>query len=128
MSESKEVLKEDKPKSNEISYGEVTSKNLNLIKLMNLNIFPVQYNQQFYTNLLKTTYFCKLVFHTEALVGGVCCRLEDLKEVPIEASKETPPKLPPHTPYRLYIMTLGVLAPYRRLGIGAFLFFFVIKF
>ena len=37
------------------------------------------------------------------MVGGVCCRVET------EGEK-----------HRMYIMTLGCLAPYRRLGVGTF--------
>ena len=45
-----------------------------------------------------TAYFNDLV------VGGVCCRVET------EGDK-----------HRMYIMTLGCLAPYRRLGVGTLL-------
>ena len=40
-------------------------------------------------------------YFNDLVVGGVCCRVE------VEGDVK-----------RLYIMTLGVLAPYRRFGIG----------
>lgn len=45
-----------------------------------------------------------IAFYEDIVVGAVCCR--------VESSPETFEK-------KLYIMTLGCLAPYRRLGVGA---------
>ena len=45
--------------------------------------------------------FYYVAYFNDLVVGGVCCRVE------VEGDQK-----------RLYIMTLGVLAPYRRLGIG----------
>lgn len=48
------------------------------------------------TNTPSIAYYC------DVLVGAVCCRIDDAGT--------------PHA--RAYIMTLGVLAPYRNLSIG----------
>ena len=42
-----------------------------------------------------------VAYFNDVVVGGVCCRIETENDI-----------------RKLYIMTLGCLAPYRRLGIG----------
>ena len=44
-----------------------------------------------------------LAYYNDIVVGAVCCRIDQTEDA-----------------RRLYIMTLGCLAPYRRLGIGMF--------
>ena len=51
--------------------------------------------------------FTFAAYFNDIVVGGVCCRIET------EGDQR-----------RLYIMTLGVLAPYRRLGIGKILYMY----
>lgn len=46
-----------------------------------------------------------VAFYNDTVVGAVCCRVDQMD----------------HT-RRLYIMTLGCLAPYRKLGIGKYFF------
>lgn len=50
------------------------------------------------------TSFDHSVCHNDVAIGAVCCRIE----VDAESSQK-----------KLYIMTLGVLAPYREYGVGA---------
>lgn len=109
-----------------MSFGEITEKNLGQLKILNAAILPVRYNDKFYQGLLHHLEYSKLgetpwvypryltcqAFHTDILVGAVCCRLE------MPNSKAASPPVGGVTGPRLYIMTLGVLAPYRRLGIG----------
>ena len=45
--------------------------------------------------------FSLLAYYNDIVVGAVCCRIDQAEDA-----------------RRLYIMTLGCLAPYRRLGIG----------
>uniref|UniRef100_A0A6B2LNT0 N-acetyltransferase domain-containing protein n=1 Tax=Arcella intermedia TaxID=1963864 RepID=A0A6B2LNT0_9EUKA len=65
---------------------------------------PVIYHDKFYAALLlKNDQFTHLAFFNDIFVGAICSRIE---------KDETTGEL------KLYIMTLAVLAPYRRFGIG----------
>ena len=87
-----------------ISFGEVTPKNIEQLRKLNLAVFPVRYNEKFYNDLANNPIqsYTHLGYFSDILVGAICSRIE-----PQEGSS-----------FRVYIMTIGVLAPYRRLGLG----------
>uniref|UniRef100_UPI00358FF320 N-alpha-acetyltransferase 50 n=1 Tax=Myxine glutinosa TaxID=7769 RepID=UPI00358FF320 len=84
-----------------VELGEVTPHNIKQLKRLNQVIFPVSYNDKFYNDVLEVGELARLAYFNDIVVGAVCCRVDMA-----DGQK------------RLYIMTLGCLARYRRLGIG----------
>ncbi|KAI7905405.1 acyl-CoA N-acyltransferase [Cokeromyces recurvatus] len=84
--------------------GDITPNNLGQVRVLHKALFPVHYNDNFYTDLLEVGEFAKLVYYNDVCVGTVCCR----KEADEANTNKT----------KIYIMTLGVLEPYRHLGLG----------
>eukprot|EP00743_Colponemidia_sp_Colp-15_P005900 GILK01006342.1.p2 GENE.GILK01006342.1~~GILK01006342.1.p2 ORF type:complete len:184 (-),score=18.95 GILK01006342.1:53-544(-) len=86
-----------------IEFGSITDKNVEQLRRMNLVIFPVRYNDKFYKDVVHLGDLVKLAYYNDILVGSICSREEERA-----AGGKS-----------LYIMTLGVLAPYRRLKVGS---------
>ncbi|KAG2211688.1 acyl-CoA N-acyltransferase [Mucor mucedo] len=85
--------------------GDVTPNNLGQVRVLHKVLFPVNYGDNFYNELLEADEFAKLAYYNDVCVGTVCCRKE--------ADESNPEK------FKIYMMTLGVLEPYRRLGLGS---------
>jgi len=93
-----------------IDLGDITPHNIKLLKKVNQVVFPVVYHDNFYKDVLEAGELAKLAFFNDIVVGAVCCRV-DVERVGADATGSGKKKL--------YIMTLGCLAPYRRLGVGS---------
>merc|ERR1712062_843944 len=109
---SNEVSEENSKKESpytRIDLGDVTPHNIKLLKKVNQVVFPIVYHDKFYKDVLEAGELAKLAYYNDVVVGAVCCRI-DLTQASEDGSQLAKRKL--------YIMTLGCLAPYRRLGIG----------
>ncbi|CAI5974005.1 unnamed protein product [Closterium sp. NIES-64] len=90
-----------------VSLDGVRDKNVGQLRKLNAAMFPVKYQEKYYSDAMAAGEYTKLAFYSDVHVGAVACRLE--REVGSGGG------------VKVYIMTLGVLAPYRRLGIGSLL-------
>ena len=72
---------------------------------MNQVVFPIVYHDKFYKDVLESGEYAKLAYYNDVVVGAVCCRVDVTNPEEGQIAKK-----------KLYIMTLGCLAPYRRLG------------
>ncbi|KZV63807.1 N-acetyltransferase NAT13 [Peniophora sp. CONT] len=87
-----------------VTFASLTPNNLGTVRKLNSVLFPVRYSDKFYADVLQPEVedFCQLVYYNDIPIGTICCRLET------KDGKQ-----------QLYLLTMGVLAPYRHLGVGA---------
>jgi ribosomal protein S18 acetylase RimI-like enzyme len=82
----------------------LTLNNLGTVRKLNSVLFPIKYSEKFYQDILHPDVedVCKLVYYNDIPVGTICCRLENKDDQ-----------------NSLYLMTMGVLAPYRSRKLGS---------
>ena len=69
---------------------------------MNYLTLPVVYSEDFYRRLTSYYRYSKLAYLKDVLVGAISCKYEEKDNEVV-----------------IYIMTITVLKPYRRYGIGS---------
>jgi len=89
-----------------VSLSPCTPNNLGTVRKLNSVLFPIRYADKFYKDIVipEAEPYCQLLYYNDIPVGTVCCRIE--KDA---GSNEG----------RLYLMTMGILAPYRGLKLGS---------
>merc|ERR1712066_175380 len=105
-----------------IVLDDLTPHNVKQFKKINHAVFPVHYNDKFYSDAQKSDiHFAKLAYFNDLVVGAVCFRLEDSSspEIGLQQKPVSPDDVKKSKLKRVYIMTLGCLAPYRRYGVGS---------
>ncbi|KAJ3535502.1 hypothetical protein NMY22_g6463 [Coprinellus aureogranulatus] len=87
-----------------VSFASLTENNLGTVRKLNSVLFPIKYSEKFYQDILapEVEDFCKLVYYNDIPVGTICCRFENKDDQRV-----------------LYLMTMGILAPYRSRGLGS---------
>ncbi|KAI8321011.1 N-acetyltransferase NAT13 [Martensiomyces pterosporus] len=114
-------------RAGEVSLEHVSALNLPKLRRLNSVLFPVQYSNSFYKNLLLPDQLAQLAVLNGTCIGTVACRKQPLLFADSPSSFLSH-NAPPPVRFEVYLMTLGVLAPYRRLGVGRALLDSVIKF
>ena len=85
-----------------VTFGTLTDKNIEQLRILNRAIFPINYQEKVYQEILACGEVTQLAYHNDVVIGAIACRLEKAVGGP-----------------KLYILTLGVLAPYRGMGVGS---------
>lgn len=88
-----------------VTFSCLTPNNIGVVRKLNSVLFPVKYAEKYYKDILavEVEEFCKLVYFNDIPVGNFTCRLE----------------YGPKGRTSLYLMTMGILAPYRSRGVGS---------
>ncbi|KAK4048248.1 N-acetyltransferase 5 [Microbotryomycetes sp. JL221] len=122
-----------------VTLGEITPNNVGTVKKLNYCLFPIAYTDKFYKDILDPTVtpeqYSRLVYYQDVAVGNIVCKLEPvnqpepttLVETVTTTTSTTTTEANSGGKAKLYVMTLGVLSPYRRQGLASKLISHVIE-
>ncbi|BGP16648.1 hypothetical protein JCM10213_000436 [Rhodosporidiobolus nylandii] len=119
-----------------VNTSAITPNNIGTVKKLHNCLFPVAYSPRFYADILDPTLtpeeYSNLVYYQDLPVGVLVTRLEPLgRQEPktladaaggwtkVDGAEEAGEGKDDEERYKLYVMTLGVLAPYRRQGLAS---------
>ncbi|KAJ2891129.1 N-acetyltransferase 5 [Coemansia aciculifera] len=111
--------------ASQVQFQTVDASNMPRLRSLNTVLFPVHYSSSFYRGLLLPGQFAQLATFGNAYVGTIACRKQPLG---FAAGLVTGTGDSSDNMFEMYMMTLGVLAPYRRLGVGRQLLLHAIEF
>ncbi|KAI9005924.1 acyl-CoA N-acyltransferase, partial [Gaertneriomyces semiglobifer] len=98
----------------------INQDNICYLRQINAVVFPVKYADSFYRDVLLKHPQELSSYYDNMPVGAICCRKEEIVDLPVNYLQNLPSKVCA-TSLRIYIMTVGVLASYRRYHIGSVL-------
>ena len=92
-----------------ITYRELNHTNVQQLRILLGVTLPVVYHKNFYERLLDYSRYSRLAYFKDILIGAITCK-EDYERD--ENDKVT-------DSFGIYLMTITVLKPYRRYGVGS---------
>ncbi|KAH0558603.1 hypothetical protein GP486_004743 [Trichoglossum hirsutum] len=107
-----------------------TPNQLSQFRRINTLLLPIRYPDSFYNAILSPAQLSSLSLiatytpqspSPPVVVGGICCRLEDREAPGRQDGSNSEPTTTTTKQRQLYILTLCILAPYRRLGLASHL-------
>ena len=58
-----------------------TGQNMKQIALLNDATLPVKYQDWFYSEMLERLEYSRMCYHSDVVIGGITCKVDELKDV-----------------------------------------------
>lgn len=64
-----------------VTFGDINDKNINMLRKVNFETFPVKYSTSFYLKVaLEYTKLSKFCFYNDIIIGAYTVRIEDFNQ------------------------------------------------